>query len=675
MVEGSPARYEQISLATSPGNAELREDAEMPTEPWTTADADDLYLVSRWGNELFEIGDNGNLIATPKGPAGGKLDLKQLIDELQERGIGLPVLLRFTDVLGKRISDVSNAFQSAITQYEYKGRYQPVVPIKVNQQKHVVQELLEMGRPYNLGLEAGSKPELLAAIGMVEDHESMIICNGYKDFEYLETALLSRKLGLNTIVICDRYREIEALIHLKNKRSLSGPLGIRVKLNARGAGRWAESGGDKSKFGLSAAETIRAVEVLEKEGMLDQLKVIHFHIGSQIPSIRAVTRAVQEAARIYVNLHQLGAKIEFIDIGGGLAVDYDGSRTNFSSSMNYTVSEYASDVVSEIGSICDKNGVPHPTILSESGRALMAHHAVLVYDVLDVNEQRPNLGRKGSGENGLPEIPEGSHELLGELRAIYGNVTNKNYQESFNDAVTLNEQLINLFSLGYCTLKDRAIAEDIVRAIIGKIDAMSEEFDYIPEDLERALRKLNDTYYCNFSVFQSVPDSWAVGALFPIVPLQRLNEKPDRRAVIADLTCDSDGKIARFIDLHDVKTNLPLHSMNDQPYYLGTFLVGAYQETLGDLHNLFGDTEAVHVSLDSTGNYHVTHHVIGDTVADVLGYVEYDTKDLIRRVRMATEAAVKAGRMNSEEVRLLMRRYETGLAGYTYLEGEEQMLL
>ena len=645
----------------------------MASEPWTISDADDLYLVSRWGKDLFEISENGNLTATPNGPDGGKLDLKKMIDELQERGIGLPVLLRFTDVLGTRIADVSNSFISAIEEYGYKGKYQPVVPIKVNQQRHVVQELLDMGRPFNLGLEAGSKPELLAAIGMVEDTESMIVCNGYKDYEYLETALLSRKLGLNTIIICDRYREIEALIHLKNKRGLVGTMGIRVKLNARGAGRWAESGGDKSKFGLSAAETVRGVEALREAGLLDQLKVIHFHIGSQIPAIRAVTRAVQEAARIYVNLHKMGAKIECIDIGGGLAVDYDGSRTNFASSMNYSVKEYASDVVSEIGSICDKNDVPHPTILSESGRALMAHHAVLVYDVLDVNEQRPN-GRNGVSSAQLPDVPAGSHELVGELKNIYSQMSSKNYQESYNDAVTLNEQLLNLFSLGYATLKDRALAEEIVRAIIGRIDVLTEELDYIPEDLEKALRKLSDTYYCNFSVFQSVPDSWAVDALFPIVPLQRLDERPDRRGIIADLTCDSDGKIARFIDLHDVKTSLPLHSMDDRPYYLGTFLVGAYQETLGDLHNLFGDTEAVHIKMDAAGGYHVTHHVVGDSVADVLGYVEYDTKDLIRRVRMATEAAVKAGRMTTEEVRLMMRRFETGLAGYTYLEGEDQML-
>ncbi len=633
---------------------------------WTTQDSDEIYNVSRWGKEFFSIADNGNILVSPTGNENHSIDIKDLVEDLKGRGIGLPVLLRFSDILGTRMGQIHEAFKSAAKEYNYKGKYHVVVPIKVNQQKHVLEDIITQGQPYHVGLEAGSKPELLAAIGMVSDPESIIICNGYKDFEYLETALLSCKLGLQTIVICDRFREMKDLVHLKEKRGLIGPIGMRCKLATKGAGRWAESVGESSKFGLSASEMVQAVKLLEKAQMLDQLRCLHFHIGSQVTAIRAITAAIKEAARIFVDLSKMGAKLQYIDIGGGLAVDYDGSKTNFASSMNYTLEEYASNIVAEICDACDAAKLEHPTILSESGRALLAHHSVLVFDVLDTNE--------------LPEVSSvkkpkaNAHEHLQTLYTLYKETNQKNLQESYHDAIDAREQMLNLFSLGYVVLEERAKAEELFWALAHKIYKLSQSLDYVPEDLKLLEKRLVDTYYCNFSLFQSLPDYWAVDSLFPIIPLQNLHIKPSRKGVLADLTCDSDGKISRFIDLHDIKKSLPLHPFDGTPYYIGIFLVGAYQETLGDLHNLFGDTDAVHVALDKKEGYQIHHHVIGDSVADVLGYMEYDAKDLVRRVRMATESALKSGRMSFEEVRLLMRRYETGLMGYTYLEGEDQMI-
>ncbi len=635
---------------------------------WTTTDSDDIYGVSRWGKPYFQIGKAGELIATPKGKSGGEVNMRALVENLRDRGISPPVLLRFSDILGERIGEIYGAFRSAMEEYQYKGDYKAVVPIKVNQQKHVVDELISYGRPYNIGLEAGSKPELLAAIAMIDDPEAVIICNGYKDFEYLETALLSTKVGLNTMIICDRFQEILDLITLKKQRGLVGPIGMRIKLSSKGAGRWAESGGESSKFGLTTVEAVRAVDLLKAEGMLDQVKALHFHIGSQITAIRAVTGAIREASRVYVDLAKMGCAMGYLDVGGGLAVDYDGSATNFPSSMNYGIREYAADIVSELRDACDKAGVAHPTIISESGRALVAHHSVLVFDVLGVNEVMRDT--PVPPPNGMEE-----HEAIRDMRKAFEKISIRNLQEAYNDLLEAKEQINSFFNLGLIDLRQRARGEEIFWAGARKIDQLTGSLDYVPEDLEGLRRRMFDTYYCNFSVFQSVPDHWAVGALFPVVPLQRLTEEPKRRALLADLTCDSDGKISKFIDLHDVKTTLPLHELSDdERYYIGVFLVGAYQETLGDLHNLFGDTNAVHISMDDAGNYRIHHHVMGDSVSDVLGYMEYDTKDLIWRVRMATEAALKAGRMTFDEVRLLMKRYETGLAGYTYLEDADEMI-
>jgi len=635
---------------------------------WTINDSDDIYNVSRWGKPYFQIGKKGDLVATPRGEGGGEVNMREMVEELRSRGISPPVLLRFSDILGKRIEEIYGAFKAAIDEYGYKGAYKAVVPIKVNQQKHVVDDLMRYGRPYNVGLEAGSKPELLAAMGMIDNPESVIICNGYKDFEYLETALLSTKVGLNTIIICDRFQEIVDLIALKNKRGLTGSIGMRCKLSAKGAGRWAESGGEASKFGLTTTELIRGFDLLRENGMLENLRALHFHIGSQITAIRAVTAAIKEAGRMYVDLAKMGAKLGYLDVGGGLAVDYDGSNTNYPSSMNYGLREYAADIVSELREICDSAKVEHPTIISESGRALVAHHSVLVFDVLGVNEMMRDTAVPQP--NGEPE-----HQLVSDFRRVLDKVSPRNLQEAYNDLMDLKEQTNQLFVLGMLDLRTRGLADAIFWAGARKIDQLMMGMEYIPEDLEALRRRMFDTYYCNFSVFQSVPDHWAVGSLFPIVPLQRLNEEPKRRAVLADLTCDSDGKIAKFIDLHDVKSTLPLHDVNDKDsYYIGVFLVGAYQETLGDLHNLFGDTNAVHISMDSAGTASIDHVVRGDSVGEVLGYMEYDTKDLIWRVRMATEQAVKAGRMTSEEVKMLMKRYTTGLDGYTYLEDENEMM-
>ncbi|GAB4153527.1 MAG: biosynthetic arginine decarboxylase [Planctomycetota bacterium] len=629
---------------------------------WTIRDSAELYQLSAWGGDAFAISDRGELIVQPMGPAGPRFSLPELVEDLQSRGLELPILLRISDVLRLRVAAIAGAFSRAIGELGYKGRYRPVFPVKVNQQRDVVEELVEFGKEHALGLEAGSKPELLIVLAHMTNPDGIVICNGYKDVRYVETAMLAQKLGLHCVIVIDRFEELETVLKVSRRIDLRPHIGVRAKLASRGAGKWQESGGEKSKFGLTAAELMRSVECLRQAGMLDCLELLHFHIGSQITAIRAIKDALNESTRIYTELRALGAGLTMIDVGGGLAVDYDGSQTNFQSSSNYTLQEYANDVVFAVQQACDENGMPHPDIISESGRAMTAHHSILVFDVLGVSTMAIDVPKDAD-----------THEdsTIQNLVQVYRDVSLKNYMESYHDALHLKEEATSLFNLGYLDLKGRALAENLFWAICDRIRNVVKALDYVPEELAGLERALADTYYCNFSVFQSAPDHWAVKQLFPMMPIHRLDERPTRRAVFADLTCDSDGKVDRFIDLRDVKHVLEVHPYRPpQPYYLAMFLVGAYQEILGDLHNLFGDTNAIHISMDEQHGYRIERVIEGDSVSEVLSYVQYDKQDLVRRMRGRIESAVRDGALNMRESALLLRRFEEGLAGYTYLASD-----
>lgn len=629
---------------------------------WTVKDSLELYNVHGWGRDFFSINEAGHVEVTPAGPGSPKIDLKELVDDLRSRGLNLPFLIRFSDILKSRVQQLCGSFQQAIAENDYKGTYRGVYPIKVNQQRHVVEELVEYGRPFNLGIEAGSKPELLVALALQDNPEALILCNGYKDKAYIETALLARKLGRRVIVIMDRVAELDTVLAASRELDIRPVIGVRARLSTKGAGKWVESTGDRSKFGLTTAEMVATVERLRGEDMLDCLQLLHFHIGSQISAIRAVKDALQEASRIYVELHALGANMKYVDCGGGLGVDYDGSQTNFHSSVNYSLQEYASDIVSQMGEACNAKGVPHPDIVTESGRALVAHHSVLIFNVLGTNEIL--LGQ-------IPEsLAKDEHRVIQNLYETYASVTRKNFLEAYHDALQFKEEAITAFNLGFLDLKARARVEELFWATCEKILKIVRELSYVPDDLEGLEKQLSDTYYCNFSLFQSLPDHWAVRQLFPTMPVDRLNKAPSRRAVLADLTCDSDGKMDEFIDLKDVKHYLELHPLNGEPYYIASFLVGAYQEILGDLHNLFGDTDAVHVRLDGD-DYRVDDVVEGDSVTEVLSYVQYSKDDLIARVRRSVEDALREKRLTPAESGRFMRRYEEALEGYTYLTASD----
>jgi arginine decarboxylase len=628
---------------------------------WSPAESFDLYNVRGWGNNYFSVGDQGNVMVHPGGPGTHSIDLKELVDEVRERGIGLPLLIRFSEIIKARVVQLNEAFGSAIAEYGYKGVYRGVYPIKVNQDRYLVERLVEYGRPYHYGLEAGSKPELLAVMALLEDEEALVICNGYKDEEYIETGLLASKLGRRVILVVEKPSELPLILQMSQRVGVRPRLGIRSRLSARGAGHWEASGGDRSKFGLSGRDLIDAVEFLRANDLLDCLELLHFHLGSQISSIRSVKDGLREASQVYVNLVRMGARLRYLDVGGGLGVDYDGSQTNFTSSLNYTLQEYANDIVFGVMEVCDAQGVEHPTIVSESGRATVAHHALLVIDILGVSEFA--VGK-------LPRRPPADVELsLRNLFEAYHEVSRKNLLESFHDAISYRDECLSLFNLGHLSLEHRGMAEDLFWGTCQKILKITRTLPQVPEELEGLERMLADTYFCNFSVFQSLPDSWAIDQLFPVLPIHRLDEEPSCRGVLADITCDSDGKIEHFIDRRDVKDVLELHPFRPgESYYLGVFLVGAYQEILGDLHNLFGDTNTVHVSLDGEEDYKIVGVIAGDTVADVLRYVRYNRDDLVAKVREATEKALRAKRMTFEESKLLLRRYEEGLSGYTYLE-------
>ena len=632
------------------------------TPTWSPEKSAQLYQISGWGSDYFSVNEAGHVVVKPDPRQDLSIDLFELVGDLTVRGHDLPVLIRFSDIVADRIRRINECFRRAIGEYEYGGTYRGVFPVKVNQQRHLIEEVVEAGRPWQFGLEAGSKPELLIALSAMHDAGGLIICNGYKDIKYIETALVAQKFDKTVIIVLERIEELGLVLKAAERLGISPLLGVRAKLTAKGVGRWAESAGDRAKFGLTTAEIVYVVDRLGELGMLDCLQLLHFHIGSQISSIIPIKNAMQEASNIYVEMAKMGAKMGYIDIGGGLAIDYDGSKTDFHASRNYTMHEYAADVVAHIQAACTKADVTPPTIVSESGRAIAAHHSVLVFEVLGVNEVR----------FGEPQEPaRDSQRLLRDLYDTYQGIVPKNVQESWHDAGQAKEEAQNLFKYGYLGLRERAQAERLYWHCCEKLQNTLRRMKTVPEELQNLERTLSAIYYCNFSVFQSAPDIWAIDQLFPIMPIHRLDEQPQVGARIADITCDSDGMIDHFIDVEDEKQTLELHAYDaTSPYYLGMFLNGAYQEILGDMHNLFGDTNAVHVKLTETG-YQVRHVVKGDSVSEVLRYVGYNPETMVEAVRHQAERAVAAGKLTNQQVKTLMQHYEESLRGYTYLTGDE----
>ncbi|NDV62730.1 biosynthetic arginine decarboxylase [Puniceicoccales bacterium CK1056] len=631
---------------------------------WTLKDAEDTYGIDAWGNGYFHIDKNGEVIVTPSGEKGGsKVSMMQIMQDIRERGWSLPVLLRFEGILYSRIKAINESFRKAIKEYKYTGDYRGVYPIKVNQQQQVIEELSTYGKEFHHGLEAGSKPELIAAMAFLNDPEALLICNGYKDEEFIDLGLSARKLGINCIFVIETVQEVQLILKRSEKLGIRPVLGLRMKLSSSGSGHWKESGGDRSVFGLNTYQVMQVVDDLKAENALDCLQLLHFHLGSQLPNIRDIRNAATEACRVYCGLAQEGAPMSMLDLGGGLAVDYDGSHTNSNSSCNYTLDEYARDMVEIIKGVVDEAELKHPRIITESGRATVAYYSVLLFNILEVS--------KFSVAGDLPEVEENSHELTSNIHYTAKSITAKNLQESFHDAIYYRDEIRTLFRHGQIGIRERATVEEIFWYTMLKIRERMGKLRQPPRDLEDLESALSDIYYGNLSVFQSIPDSWAIDQLFPLMPIHRLNEAPTRNGIIADITCDCDGKIDRFIDKTDVSPTLPLHELKDgEDYILGAFLVGAYQETLGDLHNLFGDTNVVGIRFDEDGELEYFHELEGDTVADVLEYVEYDPKDLVRRFREMAERAVKKQVISGPERKSIMALYQEGLRGYTYHEPE-----
>jgi arginine decarboxylase len=628
---------------------------------WTSNDTAELYGVRNWGSGYFDVSEKGELVVRPKGKGTDTtISMSEIVEGLKARGIAMPVLLRFGDVLASRIAAINTSFHKAIADAGYKSVFRGVYPIKVNQQQQVIEDIVAYGRQFNYGLEAGSKPELITALAYSRNPEALIVCNGYKDEEFIDLALYALKMGLQAILVIEMPSELPLILERAKHMKVRPRIGVRAKLATRGGGHWNESGGDRSQFGLNAAQIIDLVDQLRAADMLDCLEMLHYHLGSQIPNIRSIQAGIVEAGRMYVDLVREGARMGMLNVGGGLAVDYDGSHSNFASSANYSVDEYAADIVEGIMQRTDEAGIPHPVIVSESGRATVAHHSVLLFDIFDVS--------RFEGIKAPESLPPNAHENLVRLADVGRSLTAKNAQECYHDAVFFRDEMRTLFNQGAVTLRDRALAERMFWDIINRIAEVIRDRKYIPDELEDLETAIADVYFGNFSVFQSLPDSWAIEQLFPIMPIARLNEAPTRKAVLADITCDCDGKIDRFIDLHDVKRTLPLHDLNGKDYYLGVFLVGAYQETLGDLHNLLGDTNVVSVKLGEGGSVEFAEEIAGDTVADVLSYVEYDVQDMVELMRRTAENAVRTGKITPEERREIMAAYENGLRGYTYFE-------
>ena len=628
-------------------------------EEWSIEQSEDLYRINGWGDPYFSINTVGHVTVSPKGLRGGSLDLFDLVNGLKQRNLELPLLIRFSDILEDRIERLNACFAKAIARYNYPGIYRGVFPVKCNQQRHFVENLVKFGQPYQFGLEAGSKPELLIALASLDTKGALVICNGYKDQEYVETAMLAQKLGQTAIVVMEQVEEVEQVIEASKKLGVKPVLGIRAKLCAKGMGRWGTSAGDRAKFGLTIPEILTAIEKLRKADLLDSLQLLHFHIGSQISSISVLKDAFREAGHIYTELSRLGANMQYLDVGGGLGVDYDGSKTTFAASKNYNMQNYANDVVAAINDACTQANLPVPTLISESGRAIASHQSVLVFDI---------LGSSDVVEDTVEAIVETDHLIIRNLHETYASITKNNLQEPFNDAAQFKEEAISLFGLGYLSLPERAKAERLFWSCCHKIQRYLRSMDFVPEELTDLEQVMASIYYMNLSVFQSAPDSWAIDQLFPIMPIHRLNEAPTQRATLADLTCDSDGKIDRFIgSSRDVKSLLEVHQLKDsEPYYLGMFLNGAYQEIMGNLHNLFGDTNTVHIRLTPTG-YEIEHVVKGDTMKEVLSYVQYSSEDLIESMRKRTEVAMEQKQISLEESQMLLQHYERCLTGYTYL--------
>jgi arginine decarboxylase len=625
---------------------------------WSIEDSEELYRIQGWGDPYFGINAAGHVTVSPKGNRGGSLDLYELVQSLMQRNLELPLLIRFSDILEDRIERLNAAFAKAIARYNYGGVYRGVFPVKCNQQRHLVENLVRFGQAYQFGLEAGSKPELMIALAMLKTPGALLICNGYKDREYIETAMLGQRLGQTVIIVLEQIEEVSLVIELSKRLGIKPVLGVRAKLSAKGIGRWGDSAGDRAKFGLTIPAVLQAVEQLRSANLLDCLQLLHFHIGSQISAISVLKDAMREAGQIYVELARLGANMRYLDVGGGLGVDYDGSRSNFHASKNYNTQNYANDVVAGIKDACTLAEIPVPTIVSESGRAISSHQSVLIFDVLGTSEIKAET----------PTAPmTDEHRLIQNLYETYESIAPDNVQEAYNDATQFKDEALSSFTLGYLTLPQRAYAEQIYWACCHKIQAIVRQMDQVPEELEELEKILASLYYVNLSVFQSAPDSWAIDQLFPIMPVHRLNEEPTKRTTLADLTCDSDGKIDRFIDLRDVKSVLELHNLKPgEPYYLGMFLNGAYQEIMGNLHNLFGDTNVVHISQRPKG-YQIDHVVRGDTMKEVLGYVQYHADDLIESIRVKTEAAIEEGQITVKDSQLLLQCYEQCLSAYTYL--------
>lgn len=637
---------------------------------WKVADSAQLYQVESWGTGYFGINEAGNVVARPNQRLDREIDLLEVVEGLKARDLTAPVVIRFSDIIAHRLKSLNDSFQQAIAENDYRGKYAAVFPIKVNQQRLVVEEVYRSGKEFGFGLEVGSKPELLVVMAMTEDApDRLIICNGFKDDSYIETVILAAKLGRRIMPVIENFVELELILRHAEKYGVRPEMGVRVKLAAEGAGRWRESAGEKSKFGLFISEILEVVDVLRKRDMLDCLKLVHCHTGSQLQDIRRVKEGVTELAHVYAELKLLGAGLEYIDIGGGLGVDYDGSRTNFESSMNYSLNEYASDVVYRIASVCNERGLPHPVIISESGRAIAAHHSVLVFNVLGSSalDQFPVAERLEQDGRDAGEIPQPVRDLFD----AYRSVSARRLVECWHDAMQAREQALQMFNLGYLSLEFRGLAERLYWATCARIRDLCRRLESIPEELEDLETILSDIYFCNFSVFQSLPDSWAIGQLFPIMPIHRLKERPTRNAVLADITCDSDGKIDRFVSIKETKRTLEVHELRPhEDYYLATFLVGAYQETLGDLHNLFGDTHVVHIRLLEEGGWWIEETVKGDTALQVLSYMEYDTDELYPKLARDCERAVRENRLTVQESQRLKRFYEAELQGYAYLEPE-----
>ncbi|MBQ8874924.1 MAG: biosynthetic arginine decarboxylase [Bacteroides sp.] len=627
---------------------------------WKTEDSAELYNINSWGKDYFSINPKGNLTVTPK-EGGPEIDIRELMDELQAQDIASPVLLRFPDILNHRIEKITKCFERAAEEYHYTAQSHIIYPIKVNQMRPVVEELVNHGSNYNVGLEAGSKPELHAVLSIQSDNDSMIICNGYKDESYIELALLAQKMGRKIFLVVEKLMELRTIATLSKRMNIQPNIGIRIKLASSGSGKWEESGGDISKFGLNSSELFEALELLNKEGLQDCLKLIHFHIGSQVTNIRRIKTALKEAMQFYVQLQKMNYNISFVDIGGGLGVNYDGTNSSISgNSINYSIQEYVNDAIYSIVDTCKKNQLPQPNLIIESGRSLAAHHSILVFEVL-ASTHLPEFSEDES-------IGEDAHELVKDLYEIWDNLTPSRLIEMWHDAMQAREEALELFNLGLVDLKTRAVVERLFWSIAREVNAMGVKSKHTPEELRVISKSLADKYFCNFSLFQSLPDSWAIDQIFPIMPLSRLDEKPRCNATLQDITCDSDGKIDNFISTSNNNYHLPVHPLKEgEPYYIGVFLVGAYQEILGDLHNLFGDTNAVHIKVKGE-EYQIDKIIEGETIADVLDYVQFDPKRMARSIEVWANHSVKQGIISPEEGREFISNYRSGLYGYTYLE-------